>query len=93
MEGFARRHLTVCGTKGTVHIQPLDQPKVTLSLDRQTDGYQKGTQEISFPKPFERYVADADDMAKIVRGEANSRWSYHHDLQVQRSATRKRSPH
>ena len=85
VEGFARRHLTVCGTKGTVHIQPLDQPKITLSLDSQTDGYQKGIQEITFPKPFERYVSDAEDMAKILRGEADSRWSYEHDLQVQRA--------
>ncbi len=85
VEGFARRHLTVCGTKGTVHIQPLDQPKVNLSLDSQIDGYQKGTQEITFPKPFERYVSDAEDMAKILRGEADSRWSYAHDLQVQRA--------
>ena len=32
VEGFARRHLVVCGTEGTVHIQPLDDPSGRVSL-------------------------------------------------------------
>ena len=26
VDGFDRRHLVVCGTEGTFHIQPLDNP-------------------------------------------------------------------
>jgi predicted dehydrogenase len=85
VEGFSRRHFTVCGTRGTFHIQPLDQPKVILSLDQPREGYAKGTQEISFPNPFERYVADAAEMAQVLRGEITPRYSYEHDLAVQRA--------
>jgi predicted dehydrogenase len=85
VEGFARRHFTVCGTQGTFHIQPLDQPKVILSLDQAREGYAKGTQEISFPNPFERYVADAAEMAQVLRNEITPRYSYEHDLAVQRA--------
>ena len=85
VEGFSRRQFTVCGTRGTFHIQPLDQPKVILSLDQPREGYAKGTQEISFPNPFERYVADAAEMAQVLRGEITPRYSYEHDLAVQRA--------
>jgi len=86
VEGFARRHLTVCGTKGTFHIQPLDRPTVTLSLDHDCDGaFQKGTQEIPFNPPYERYVGDAADFAAIIRGEKLSDFPPAHDLAVQQS--------
>ncbi len=32
IEGGSRRHLVVCGTQGTFHIQPLDNPVATISL-------------------------------------------------------------
>jgi hypothetical protein len=58
VEGFARRHLVVCGTEGTVHIQPLDSPSARVSLSRARGGYRKGTQEVTFPR-YTRYVGDA----------------------------------
>lgn len=84
VEGFARRHFVVCGTKGTMHIQPLDNPTAKLALSEPRGKYSKGYQEINFPK-FERYVADAADLAKIVRHEKDSDFSYEHDLAVQRT--------
>ena len=84
VEGFARRHFVVCGTEGTFHIQPLDDPKAQVALAQSRGEYRKGYQEIMFPK-FERYVADAADMAKIIRGEKKSDFSYAHDLAVQRT--------
>ncbi len=33
VEGFARRHLSVVGTGGSFHIQPLDRPRATIALD------------------------------------------------------------
>ncbi len=82
VEGFARRHLVVCGTEGTAHIQPLDQPTIRLALDRPRGAYQRGYQEIALPK-YTRYVADADDMARTIRGEKTNDFSYEHDLTVQ----------
>ncbi len=84
VEGFARRHITVCGTEGTFHIQPLDNPSARVALSMERDGYTSGYQEVTFP-PFVRYVADAADMARIIRGEKQSDFSYAHDIAVQAS--------
>ncbi len=91
VEGFSRRHFSVCGTQGSFHIQPLDRPKVTISLDRprqsESDGrvFPKGTSVIEFEPPYGRYVGDAADLARIVRGEKANPWPSSHDLCVQRT--------
>lgn len=91
VEGFNRRHFTVCGTAGTFHIQPLDRPKVTLSLsgERRFHGeervFAKGTSELSFEPPYQRYVGDAADLAATVRGEKENSYPSAHDLAVQES--------
>ncbi|MCA9129851.1 MAG: Gfo/Idh/MocA family oxidoreductase [Planctomycetales bacterium] len=82
VEGFSRRHLAVCGTNGTFHIQPLDNPSARVALAEPPEGYVRGYQELSFPK-FTRYVADAADMARIIRGEKSADFGYEHDLDVQ----------
>lgn len=82
VEGFGRRHFVVCGTEGTFHIQPLDRPSVRVALDRKRGDYKSGYQTIDFPQ-YSRYVGDAADMAKIIRGEKEAEYSYDHDLAVQ----------
>jgi predicted dehydrogenase len=95
VEGFARRHFTVCGTEGTFHIQPFDDPgphlpttghvgapSVRVALSTARDQYREGYQDISLPK-YTRYVDDAADMAKIIRGEKAADFSYDHDRTVQ----------
>ena len=88
VDGFARRHFVLCGTKGTIHIQPMDAPKVVkLTLAKEQGKYQQGYQEIPL-EPFKRYVADAADFAKIIRGEKSADWSIMHDLVVQEAVLR-----
>jgi predicted dehydrogenase len=82
VEGFSRRHFVACGTQGTFHIQPLDAPNVVYSLDRDRGEFKKGTHEIRFGN-YERYVGDAADMARVLRGEKECDYSYAHDLAVQ----------
>jgi len=82
VEGFARRHLAVCGTEGTFHIQPLDNPSARIALATARGDYVKGYQDVRFDK-YERYVADAADMAKIIRGQKKADFSSEHDLSVQ----------
>jgi predicted dehydrogenase len=82
VDGGARRHFVICGTEGTLHIQPLDNPSARLTLARPRQGYKQGYQDLVFPK-FLRYVADAADMARILRGEKVSDFSASHDLDVQ----------
>lgn len=82
VDGFARRHLVVCGSEGTFHIQPLDDPSARLTLSKPRGPWAAGAQDVSFPK-YTRYVGDAADMAKIIRGEKLSEYSSQHDLIVQ----------
>ncbi len=84
VDGFARRHLTVCGTKGTFHIQPLDNPSVRMTLSEAHASWKRGYQDVSFPR-YSRYVGDAADMAAIIRGEKSCDFSYDHDLVVQKT--------
>ena len=83
VEGFARRHLVVCGTEGTFHIQPLDRPKARIALSRDRGEFKKGVQEVPFEPPYSRYVGDAVDLARIIRGEKESDYPSRHDLAVQ----------
>ena len=88
VDGFARRHIVVCGTEGTVHIEPLDSPKfVRVILSKERSKYQKGRQEVAV-EPFTRYVADAADFAKVIRGEKMFDWPVTHDLAVQETVLR-----
>jgi len=82
IDGGSRRHFTVCGSEGTLHIQPLDSPSATLTLNSARGGWKSGTQHIALPA-YTRYVDDAADMARIIRGEKASDYSYQHDLTVQ----------
>jgi predicted dehydrogenase len=82
VDGFARRHLVVCGTEGTFQVQPLDNPAVRAALSKDRGEYRKGYQDIKLPK-YERYVDDAADMARIIRGEKASDFPPEHDLTVQ----------
>lgn len=84
VDGGARRHLAVCGTGGTMHIEPLDDPAAVLTFAAPHEGYKQGRQSIQFPK-FSRYVADAADMAAVIRGEKITSFDLSHDLAVQKT--------
>jgi len=82
VEGFSRRHFVVCGTEGTFHIQPLDDPAVRVAFSSAHGKYKRGYQDIQFPE-YIRYVDDAVDIAKIIRNEKPTDYTYQHDLAVQ----------
>jgi predicted dehydrogenase len=84
VDGGVRRQFVVCGTEGTLQIEPLDDPKIRLSLSKPRGMFQAGTQTVTLPK-YTRYVDDAADMARVIRGEKPSDFSYAHDLLVQRT--------
>lgn len=94
VEGFSRRHFTVCGTGGTCHIQPLDRPAMQLALDEAQSfsgggrSFQKGRQTISFEPPYSRYVGDVADFAATIRGEKENSYPSSHDLAVQEAVLR-----
>lgn len=82
VEGSERRHLVVCGSEGTFQIQPLDNPSARVAFSTPHGAYRKGYQDVSFPK-YTRYVADAADMARVIRGEKATDFGPRHDLAVQ----------
>lgn len=89
VEGFSRRHFTVCGTEGTFHIQPLDRPTVQISLHKKRvlpesgRKYPKGVSEIHFETDYRRYEGDASDLVATIRGEKPNQYPSTHDLVVQ----------
>jgi predicted dehydrogenase len=87
VDGGKRRHFVICGTEGTFHIQPLDDPGARVTLSQSRGKYHQGEQDIRFPK-YTRYIDDAADMAKILRGEKAADFSYEHDLTVQETVLR-----
>ncbi len=87
VEGGERRHFVACGTEGTLHIQPLDNPSVRVAFSKQRGKFKAGYQDVTLPK-YSRYVDDAADMARIIRAEKPSDFSYEHDLIVQETVLR-----
>ena len=82
VDGGERRHFTVCGTEGTVHIQPLDNPRLRVAFSKPRDSYGAATQDVELPK-YTRYVDDAADFARVLRGEKPHDYPSSHDLAVQ----------
>lgn len=84
VNGFARRHIVVCGSEGTFHLQPFGKPTASLTLSNGRGKYRKGEQEIKFAG-YTRYKDDVADMARIIRREKDIDFSYDHDYFVQES--------
>jgi len=87
VSGFDRRHFSVCGTEGTVRIQPLDAPTIHLAFDRPRGNYTKAYQKQVFGR-YPRYVKDAADFAEIVRGEKKADFNSQHDYATQETLLR-----
>lgn len=83
VDGGRRRQFTVCGTQGTIEIEPLEPPHLTVTLDRPQGKHRKGTQVIELPKMDGRYDGDLIDFAAAIRGESEYDYSLEHDLTVQ----------
>ena len=86
--GGPRRQFTVVGTEGTIAIQPLEPPKISLSLTKDRGGFKRGTQNVPMPKTEGRYHGEFRDMAKVMRGEKSLAWDSGHDLIVQETLMR-----
>ncbi len=83
VDGNRRRQFSVCGTQGTIEINPLEPPQLTLTLDRPQGDFSKGTQVVPLPKMNGRYDGDFLALAAAIRGESSYPYSSQHDLLVQ----------
>lgn len=83
VDGFARRQLVVCGTEGTLEIRPMPNPVARLALTQDRGPYRKGWQELELPK-YVRYAGDIAEFAELIRHERDPRYTFEHDLLVQK---------
>ncbi|WP_223869673.1 Gfo/Idh/MocA family protein [Paenibacillus sabuli] len=88
VEGYSRRHLVVCGDRGTIEIRPLEPPQLRLALDEPRHGYEAGYQDVELPQTGGRYDAQMYEFAAIVRGELDNPYPLEHEWLVQESLLR-----
>ncbi len=82
VDGGRRRQLVVCGNRGTIDIRPLEPPKMLLTLDTPRAEFKRGYQEIALPKMPGRYDDQLAELARVIRGEEENKYSPQHDLAV-----------
>lgn len=90
--GFARRHLTVVGSKKTVRLEPLEMYAEDGNLFTGKTEYaslawgDRGAYTESVP--FDRYDAMTASFAAMVRGEKENPWDYDYELALHRLVLR-----
>lgn len=88
VEGFLRRQLVVCGTKGTIEIYPVEPfnqkhlmpPKLRMALTEPVGRYKTGYQDVVFPRMPGRYEEQMVEFADIIRGMRQNPYGYDHEL-------------
>lgn len=88
VEGGRRRQFVVCGTRGTIVIQPLEPFRLSLTLEANAGKYRRGTHAINLPVRDGRYDGDMHQFAGVIRGEESAEYSTAHDLAVQEAVLR-----
>lgn len=87
INGYGRRQLVVCGSKGTYEIRPLEKPigAIYASEDfAEPFEDRHAVREIATVPTVERYDRMMLDFAAMVRGEKENPYSYEYELQVQK---------
>jgi predicted dehydrogenase len=84
---FARRQFEVCGTNGSIVLQPLEPPAVRLCLREPRGGYVAGWQTVDVPT-VPRYARDLEEFARCIRGEQEFPYSIEHDFTAQETLLR-----
>ena len=81
------RRVEVHGLEGSIVLEPIEPPRIDLCLRAAKGPYKAGWQEIP-AEDRPRYVADLEEMAQVVRGEREPRFSPEHDLLVHETLLR-----
>lgn len=82
-----RRFLEILGRNGTALVQPLEQPALTIDLEKAAGPYQPGKQQVTLPK-FERYVDEFAALAEAIRGGKPLSVSFDQELVIQETVLR-----
>lgn len=87
INGFGRRQLVVCGTKGTYELHPIERPiatKFTEISGAETFEDRHKTRNIDTVPVTCRYDGMMLDFAAFVRGEKENPYTYEYELQLQK---------
>ena len=95
VNGFGRRQLVICGTKGTVEIKPLEvkipgtsvlKSELYLSTKEMVGGdiYNDVKQKIEIEPMSGRYDEMMLDFAAMVRGEKENPYGYDYEYELQK---------
>ena len=87
VNGFGRRQLVICGTKGTVEVKPLEGPS-TISVSFAKDDpptYKDTKQFLSIEKAPGRYDEQVLEFAECIRGERENPFTYEYELALQKA--------
>lgn len=92
INGYGRRSLLVCGSKGTIEIRPLEgdyngQPQLMLSLKEMTQGreYTDCKSYIAMPAMTGRYDAMMLEFANLIENKLENPFTYEYELMVQKA--------
>ena len=87
VNGYGRRQLVVCGTKGTYEIEPLESPTVAYFIpleNAQTYANKRTAVKLPPYDPLCRYDSMMQDFARFVRGEAKNPYPFSYELALQK---------
>jgi predicted dehydrogenase len=88
VDGGRRRQFVICGNRGTIEIRPLEPPKLLLTLDKPQGPFKRGYQEVELSKMPGRYDDQLAELARVIRGEEESKYPPQHDLAVHETILR-----
>ena len=88
VRGGSHRRLTVCGTKGSIELSPIERfdgrpLEMRLTLLEGNEEYEAGEHTLNMGIKQDRYEDQLMELAKIIRGEMENPCAYEHDLLVQ----------
>lgn len=89
VNAFEHRRFEVFGTKGSVIVEPYENPapQVLLALDEARNGYKAGWQPIEVGNQA-RYVGDIADLIDLIGGRREPIVSSEHDITVHETLLR-----
>ena len=82
-----QRRMRIAGSKGVIEFSPLERfdgrpVELSLLLGENSGSFPAGEHTLRFPPQTDRYVEQFKELAKVIRGEAQSTYSYDHDYLV-----------
>lgn len=84
---FQRRQFEICGSKGSMVLQPLEPPALRAAFAQAVGDFEAGWQTVAVDN-IPRYVPEMAELAKCLRREREFPYSYEHDFTVQETVLR-----